>query len=169
MRDLAQAISNIFEEYVSKASYLILIAWVYFFLNDVNEPIKTSDFLVVDSFLDNSVVAFSAFSNLKQQSNLEKIKKNTSNHEIIDHSNISKSHKSKISSLYFDASNSKGFGVGCILMDMNGNKTLIACRFEFDYTNNVIKYKALIQGLNKTSNIGSRFLKYYGDSEIIIR
>ena len=67
MRDLAQAISNIFEEDVRKASYLILIAWVYFFLNDVNEPIKTSDFLVVDSFLDNSVVAFSAFSNLKQQ------------------------------------------------------------------------------------------------------
>jgi ribonuclease HI len=52
--------------------------------------------------------------------------------------------------LYFDGSKSnEGAGVGCILKDPSGNKTLIACRLEFDCTNNVAEYEALIQGLRK--------------------
>ena len=50
--------------------------------------------------------------------------------------------------LYFDGSrNKEGEGVGCLLIDPHGNKTMIACRLEFECTNNVAKYEALVQGL----------------------
>ena len=52
--------------------------------------------------------------------------------------------------LYFDDSKTKeGNGVGCVIIDPKKNKTLITCRLEFECTNNVTEYEALIQGLKK--------------------
>jgi hypothetical protein len=44
----------------------------------------------------------------------------------------------EIWSLYFDGSKShEGVSVGCLLIDPKGNKTFIACRLEFECTNNM--------------------------------
>jgi hypothetical protein len=49
----------------------------------------------------------------------------------------------QIWSLYFDGSKSKeGAGAGCIIIDPAGNKTLLACRLEFECTNNTAEYEA---------------------------
>ena len=46
---------------------------------------------------------------------------------------------------HLDGSKTKeGVEVACILIDPIKNKTLIACRLEFDCTNNVVEYEALI-------------------------
>ena len=52
--------------------------------------------------------------------------------------------------LYFDGVKSKErAGAGCLLIDPQGNKTCIACRLEFNCTNNTVEYEALIQVLKK--------------------
>ena len=52
--------------------------------------------------------------------------------------------------LIFDGSKSEdGVGAGCILINPQGEKTMLACRLEFQWTNNTAEYEALIQGLYK--------------------
>ena len=47
--------------------------------------------------------------------------------------------------LYFDGSrNKEGAGVGCLLIDLHGNKMMLTCFLEFDCTNNVVEYEALV-------------------------
>jgi ribonuclease HI len=78
--------------------------------------------------------------------------------------------KNQIWSLYFDRSKSKeGAGVGCIIIDPSGNKTLIACRLEFECTNNTAKYEALLQGLRKSLDMSIQNLVVFGDSKIVVR
>jgi ribonuclease HI len=80
------------------------------------------------------------------------------------------SDKNQIWSLYFDESKSKeGADAGCIIIDMAGNKTLIACRLEFECTNNTAKYEALLQGLKKDLDMNIQNLFVFGDSEIVVR
>ena len=72
--------------------------------------------------------------------------------------------------MYFDDSKTKeGIGVGCVVIDPKKNKTLIACKLEFECTNNVAEYESLIQGLKKAIELGVKVLKVYGDSEIIVK
>ena len=53
--------------------------------------------------------------------------------------------KEDLWTLYFDGSKSKeGARVGCVLIDPKKNKTLISCMLEFECTNNVVEYEALI-------------------------
>ena len=78
--------------------------------------------------------------------------------------------KEDLWTLYFDESKTKeGTGVGCMLIDLKKNKTLIACRLEFKCTNNVAEYEALIQGLKKDIDLSVKDLKVYGDFEIIVK
>jgi ribonuclease HI len=56
-----------------------------------------------------------------------------------------------------------------MLIDLEKNKTLIACRLEFDCTSNIIEYEYLIQLLNKFIDLEVKDLKVYGDSEIIVK
>jgi ribonuclease HI len=73
-------------------------------------------------------------------------------------------------SLYFDGSKSKeGDGVGCVLIDPTSNKTLIACRLEFECTNNMAEYEALLQGLRKALDLKIHNLMVFDDSEIVVR
>jgi ribonuclease HI len=58
---------------------------------------------------------------------------------------------------------------GCVLQDPNGNITMLACKLEFQCTNNVAKYEALIRGLKKAIDLNVKFIKVYGDSEIIVK
>jgi ribonuclease HI len=68
-------------------------------------------------------------------------------------------------SLYFDASKSKeGVGAGCVLIDPTGNKTLIAYRLEFEFTDNTAEYEALLQGLRKALDLKVQNLMVFDDS-----
>jgi hypothetical protein len=45
-----------------------------------------------------------------------------------------------IKHLFFDGSNSNlGASVGCILKYPKGKKILLACRLEFEFTNNIVE------------------------------
>jgi len=50
-----------------------------------------------------------------------------------------------------------------------GEKTMLACRLEFDCTNNILEYEALVQGLYKAIGLIIKYLQLFGDSEIVIR
>ena len=72
--------------------------------------------------------------------------------------------------LFFDVSRSKdGVGAGCVLIDPNRTKTMIACRLEFECINNVAEYKALVQGLRKSIDMGAMVIECVGDSKIIVK
>ena len=71
---------------------------------------------------------------------------------------------------YFDGSKSKaGVGAGCILISPEGEKTMLVWKLEFDCTNNIAEYEALIQGLYKAIDLDIKYLKVLGVSEIIIK
>src|SRR5271168_2739732 len=73
-------------------------------------------------------------------------------------------------SLYFDGSKSnEGSGAGCILVNPQGEKTMLSCRLEFECTNNTAEYEALVQGLYKEIGLKVQYLKVFGDSEIIVK
>ena len=46
---------------------------------------------------------------------------------------------------------------------------MLACRLEFECTNNIAEYEALVQGLYKAINLGVEYLQTFGHSEIIIK
>ena len=70
---------------------------------------------------------------------------------------------------FFDGSKSKeGAGDGFFLIDPKRNKKCIVCMLEFDYTNNITEYEALIQGLKKDLDLNIKVLVRYGDYEIIV-
>jgi ribonuclease HI len=60
-----------------------------------------------------------------------------------------------------------GAGIGCVLIDPSQGKTLISCLLEFECTNNTAEYEALFQGLKKSIDLQVKYLKVFGDSEII--
>ena len=72
--------------------------------------------------------------------------------------------------LYFEGSkNKEGVGTSCLLIDPHGNKTMIACRLEFESTDNVAEYEALVQGLRKALDLNIKCIKVFGDSQIVAR
>lgn len=40
---------------------------------------------------------------------------------------------------------------------------MLACRLEFDCTNNVVEYEALVHGLQKVISLDIKYLKVFGD------
>jgi ribonuclease HI len=73
-------------------------------------------------------------------------------------------------SMFFDGSKTQeGVRAGCVLIDPEQCKTLISCHLEFECTNNTAEYKALVQGLKKAIDLKVKYLKVFGDSEIIVR
>ena len=72
--------------------------------------------------------------------------------------------------LFFDGSKTlEGSGAGCVLIDPKKNKHFLACRLEFECTNNTAEYEALVQGLRKAIELKVENLKVYGDSELIVK
>ena len=72
--------------------------------------------------------------------------------------------------LFFDGSKSQqGAWVGCVLINLEGNKTMIVCHLEFECTNIMVEYEALIQGHNKAIDLKAKVTKAFGDSKIIVR
>ena len=72
--------------------------------------------------------------------------------------------------LYFDGSKTlEGSGARCVLIDPEKNKNFLSCRLEFECTNNIAEYEALVQGLKKEIELKVKNLKVYGDSEIVVK
>ena len=72
--------------------------------------------------------------------------------------------------LYFDGSKTQdGSGASCVLIDPKKNKQFLSCRLEFECTNNIDEYEALVQGLRKAVDIKVRNLKVFGDSKVVFR
>ena len=65
--------------------------------------------------------------------------------------------------------NNVGVGVGCLLIDLNHNKTMLVCRLEFECTNNVVEHEDLVQGIRKEIDLKVKCIKVFGDSHIVIR
>jgi ribonuclease HI len=138
-------------------------------LNDPNEPYTpladSPEVQGMDTYFGNFMAEVSTINDPQQESEIKVFTQPTTS--------IQKScelDKNQIWSLYFDGSKSKeGAGAGCIIIDPAGNKTLLACRLEFECTNNVAEYEALLQGLRKALDMRIQNLIVFGDSEIVVR
>jgi hypothetical protein len=133
-------------------------------LNDPNEPFTASanspEIQRMDTFFENFMDETSTITDPEQQS---KIMTCTQSTAFCQWSHASD--ENQIWSLYFDGSKSKeGVGAGCMLIDLAGNKTLIACRLEFKCTKNTVEYEALLQGLRKALDLNIQNLTVFGDS-----
>jgi hypothetical protein len=138
-------------------------------LNDAHEPFTAStnsfEMQGMNTFFGNFMTEISPFMDPGQQSELLTC---TQSSTLSSVSNTVD--EAQIFSLYFDGSKSKeGAGARCVLIDPTSNKTFIACRLEFECTNNTDKYEALIQGLNKALDMDVRNLIVFGDSETMVR
>jgi hypothetical protein len=61
---------------------------------------------------------------------------------------------SQVWTLCFDGSKSQeGLGAGCILIDPKGKRNFLSYRLEFECTNNIVEYEALVQGLKKSLDL----------------
>ncbi|XP_077246003.1 uncharacterized protein LOC143885836 [Tasmannia lanceolata] len=71
--------------------------------------------------------------------------------------------------MYFDgASNSRGRGVGIVLVSPRDEHIQISIKLEFDCTNNIAEYEACIAGLEAALSLEVQDLDVYGDSLLII-
>ena len=75
--------------------------------------------------------------------------------------NVNKKFRLDLSSwiLFFVGSRSKdGVGDGCVLIDPKCAKWMIDCRLEFQCTNNIFEYEALVHGLKKAIDLGAHII-----------
>ncbi|XP_043809522.1 uncharacterized protein LOC110605970 [Manihot esculenta] len=72
-------------------------------------------------------------------------------------------------SLFVDgASSAKGSGVGIMLKGPEGFKVCYALRLEFDATNNMAEYEALINGMLIAMEVGATDLEINSDSQLVV-
>jgi hypothetical protein len=138
---------------IIKVNHECYLKFMVIYLNDPNEPFTPSadspEIQGMDTFFGNFMAKTSTITNLEQQSKILTYMQPTTSSQW-SHA----TEKNQIWSLYFDGSKSKeGAGVGCVLIDPAGNKTLIACWLEFECTNNTAEYEALLQGLIKALDL----------------
>jgi ribonuclease HI len=71
--------------------------------------------------------------------------------------------------MYFDGSSTlTGVGGGVVLISPKGDRPLYVIRLHFCATNNVVEYKALINGLHIATELRVQQLYIHGDSKLII-
>ena len=76
----------------------------------------------------------------------------------------------KVWYLNFDGVFSRvGKGVGIVLQTPNGEVLKFSYRLEFDATNNVAEYEALLLGLELCRDRGIKCLNIKGDSDLVIQ
>ena len=72
--------------------------------------------------------------------------------------------------MYFDgAVNSRGVGIGVILISPEGEMILMAKRLEFEVTNNQAEYEACIFGFEVLRSAGAREITVYRDSMLVVK
>jgi ribonuclease HI len=71
--------------------------------------------------------------------------------------------------MYFDGSSSKeGFVVGILLISTSQEAITLSYKLEFETTNNIVEYEALVLGLRYAKDMAIDCLSFFGDSELII-
>jgi ribonuclease HI len=137
----------------------------FIYLVSCTPPADSPEVQGMDTYFGNFTAEVSTINDPQQSSEIKAFTQPTTS--------IQKScepDENQIWSLYFDGSKSKeGAGAGCIIIDPAGNKTLLTCRLEFECTNNVAEYEALLQGLRKALDMRIHNLSVFGDSEIVVR
>jgi ribonuclease HI len=71
--------------------------------------------------------------------------------------------------LDFDGVHSSvGSGAGIVLRSPDNKTTLFSYRLEFNCTNNIVEYEALIPSVNLAIDMNIKFLHVRGDSDLIV-
>ncbi|XP_055803485.1 uncharacterized protein LOC129872553 [Solanum dulcamara] len=71
--------------------------------------------------------------------------------------------------MFFDrASNSKGVGIGAVLISETGQYYPISAKIRFDCTNNMAEYEACILGLRMAIDMNVKELLVIGDSDLLV-
>jgi ribonuclease HI len=71
--------------------------------------------------------------------------------------------------MYFDGSSSKKGSRACILLISPSQEVIIlSYKLEFETTNNITEYEALVLGLRASKDMAIECLVVFGDSELII-
>jgi len=71
--------------------------------------------------------------------------------------------------LYFDGANLKeGSRAGIVIISPTNEKFLLSYKLEFEATNNVVKYEALILGLEAARKINITQLAMFGESNLVV-
>ena len=136
-------------------------------LEGENEPVAYNSSIIgnysVDSFLSNFNAHVSPYLEHSVLSQVENFSR-TDSLKCINF--LDKPvNKSLFWKLFFDGSRSNdGVGAGCVLISPEGEKIMLTCRLEFDCTNNIAEYKALVQGLYKAIRLDVKYLQVFGDS-----
>ena len=82
----------------------------------------------------------------------------------------SESHEAGIWTLHFDGANSReGNGAGILLISPIGKWFPLSFKLEYEATNNVAEYEALLLGLQIARNMNIQSLKFLGDLELVVR
>jgi ribonuclease HI len=72
--------------------------------------------------------------------------------------------------MVFDgASSSEGIGTGVVLVSPCQETMSLSYKLEFEVTNNVEEYEALVLGLRATKEMGIEEITLFGDAEVIIQ
>jgi hypothetical protein len=71
--------------------------------------------------------------------------------------------------MFFDGASSKeGVGVGVLIVSPTQETISLPYKLEFETTNNVAEYEALVLGLRATKDMGIKKLSVFGDAELIV-
>ncbi|GKV05833.1 hypothetical protein SLEP1_g17797 [Rubroshorea leprosula] len=71
--------------------------------------------------------------------------------------------------LYVDGTSSnKGSGAGALLLGPNGYRSEHALKFNFDATNNMAEYEALLLGLQLATELKVKVIQIYSDSQLVV-
>jgi len=77
--------------------------------------------------------------------------------------------QNKVWKMYFDVSSSKeGSGAGILLISPFEEVITLSYKLEFETTNNIAEYEALVLGLRATKDMAIDCLEVFGDSKLVI-
>ena len=72
--------------------------------------------------------------------------------------------------MYFDGSSSKeGVGARIVLISPRGENVCLMYKLEFQTTNNVVEYEALVLGLRAPKDLWIQQLAIFGNSELVVQ
>ena len=71
--------------------------------------------------------------------------------------------------MFFDGSSSKEVvGVGVVFVSLAQEAISLSYKLEFEATNNVAEYEALILGLRAIKDMGIKEIFVFGDAELVV-
>jgi ribonuclease HI len=72
--------------------------------------------------------------------------------------------------MFFDGASSKeGAGVGMVFISPAQETIALSCKLEFETTNNVAEYEALVLGLRAAKDMGIKEVSVFGDVELVVK